>query len=66
MRVKQDTIPGQVTPVWFEATKPGEFEIACAQLCGMGHYRMMGYFTVHSQEDFKQWLIDNAPVSENA
>jgi cytochrome c oxidase subunit 2 len=30
-------------------------EIACAQLCGLGHYRMRGYVTVQSQEDFNKW-----------
>ncbi len=55
MRVKQDTIPGQSIPVWFEATQTGNFEIACAQLCGNGHYRMRGFFNVVTQEEFEQW-----------
>jgi cytochrome c oxidase subunit 2 len=56
-RVKQDTIPGQEIPVWFETTKTGKFEIACAQLCGLGHYRMRGFFLVDSQEDFNKWFL---------
>ena len=56
MRVKQDVIPGQVVPVWFEAKQTGHFEIACAQLCGLGHYRMRGFFIVDSKEDFKKWI----------
>lgn len=56
MRVKQDVIPGQSISVWFEATQTGEFEIACAQLCGLGHYRMKGYFTVETEDEFKTWL----------
>jgi len=60
MRVKQDVIPGMSIPTWFTPTKTGQFEIACAQLCGLGHYRMKGYLTIHSQEDFDQWLKDNA------
>lgn len=55
MRIKQDVLPGMEIPVWFEPTKTGEFEIACAQLCGIGHYRMNGYLTVHSQEKFQEW-----------
>ena len=31
-------------------------EIACAQLCGLGHYRMRGYITVQSEEDFQKWF----------
>ncbi len=58
MRVKQDTIPGQSIPVWFEARQTGEFEIACAQLCGLGHYRMKGYFVVDTQEKFDAWKAE--------
>jgi cytochrome c oxidase subunit 2 len=49
MRVKQDAIPGMVVPVHFTATRTsGEetWEIACAQLCGLGHYRMRGQYHV--------------------
>ena len=56
MRVKQDVIPGQSIPVWFEAKQTGNFEIACAQLCGLGHYRMRGFFIVDKKEDFTKWL----------
>jgi hypothetical protein len=30
-------------------------EIACAQLCGLGHYRMRGYLTVQTPDEFKAW-----------
>lgn len=60
MRVKQDTIPGQEVPVWFEATQTGDFEIACAQLCGLGHYRMRGFFIVETQEEFEAWLKEKS------
>lgn len=61
MRVKQDMIPGQVISVWFEAKKTGDFEIACAQLCGLGHYRMRGFFFVKTPEEFQAWLEQMAP-----
>jgi cytochrome c oxidase subunit II len=60
MRVKQDAIPGTVIPVWFEATKPGTYEIVCAELCGLGHYRMRGFLTVESEADVQAWLADIA------
>lgn len=63
MRVKQDAIPGQEIPVWFEAAKTGKFEIACAQLCGLGHYRMRGFFTIHDQAAFQSWLKENRQPS---
>jgi cytochrome c oxidase subunit 2 len=56
MRIKQDIIPGMSIPVWFKPTRTGEFEIACAQLCGLGHYRMRGYLTIHTPEDYDEWF----------
>ena len=61
MRVKQDVVPGQTIPVWFEATQTGDFEIACAQLCGLGHYRMRGFFIVQTEDEFEAWLQENLP-----
>ncbi len=60
MRVKQDVIPGQSIKIAFQAMKTGNFEIACAQLCGLGHYRMRGYFVVDDKSQFDQWLRDEA------
>lgn len=62
MRVKQDVIPGMRIPVWFTAIKTGKFEIACAQLCGIGHYRMKGYLTVETMDDFNKWLSTQTPA----
>ncbi len=55
-RVKQDATPGMITSFWFQAVKEGKYEIACAELCGNGHYRMRGFLTVESKEDFQKWL----------
>jgi cytochrome c oxidase subunit II len=54
-RVKQDIVPGMIMPLWFEPTKVGRYEIGCAQLCGLGHYRMRGEVVVHTPEDFEAW-----------
>ena len=65
MRVKQDAIPGQEIPVWFtpKRTNQGErWEIACAQLCGLGHFRMRGFLTVHEPAEFEAWLAAEAPT----
>jgi cytochrome c oxidase subunit 2 len=44
------------TGVWLEATRTGSFELACAELCGWGHYTMRGRLTVESPEEFGRWL----------
>lgn len=66
MRVKQDVIPGQSIPIWFEAKKEGDFEITCAQLCGLGHYRMRGFFITESREKFLAWLQEQKPKAIKA
>ena len=55
-RIKQDAVPGMTIPVWFEATETGDFEIGCAELCGLGHYRMRGMVTVHAADDLDLWM----------
>jgi cytochrome c oxidase subunit 2 len=56
MRVKQDVIPGVGSSVWFTPTQIGEFEVACSQLCGAGHYRMRAVITVESEQAFRAFL----------
>jgi cytochrome c oxidase subunit 2 len=56
MRVKQDAIPGMTIPVWFTPTLEGSFDIACSQLCGLGHYRMRAIITVEPPDRFATWL----------
>jgi cytochrome c oxidase subunit 2 len=55
-RIKQDAVPGMRISVWFQPTETGQYEIACAELCGLGHYRMRAAATVHSQADYDRWL----------
>jgi cytochrome c oxidase subunit II len=60
MRVKQDAIPGLYAPVYFTPTLGGVFDIACSQLCGIGHYRMYAQLTVDSDAAFAKFLADAA------
>jgi cytochrome c oxidase subunit 2 len=69
-RVKQDAVPGLTIPIWFVPNVTTEemrartgnaefqYEIACAQLCGLGHAHMRGFVTVVSPEEFQKWLDD--------
>jgi len=61
MRVKQDAIPGMEIPVYFRPVKTNgdeRWEIACAQLCGLGHYRMRGFLTVHEASAYDAWMAE--------
>jgi cytochrome c oxidase subunit 2 len=55
-RIKQDVVPGLQTRMHFTAVKTGLFEIACAELCGLGHYRMRGEVHAMEPEEFEAWL----------
>jgi cytochrome c oxidase subunit 2 len=56
-RLKQDAVPGMAIEVWFTPNKPGQYEIACAELCGLAHYRMKAALTVdESEEKYNEWL----------
>lgn len=57
MRVKQDANPGMVSRVWFTPIATGQWEIACSQLCGLGHYRMRGEYRVVAPEEWEQWQM---------
>lgn len=60
-RVKQDAVPGMGIEVWFTPTKAGQYEVACAELCGLGHYRMKAALTVDESEDaYNKWLAEAA------
>jgi len=60
-RLKQDAVPGRTIEVWFEATKPGTYEIPCAELCGFGHSGMLGHVTVQTKEDYDAWVREQWP-----
>jgi cytochrome c oxidase subunit II len=69
-RVKQDAVPGFTIPIWFVPnvttaemrTTTGnpefQYEIACAQLCGLGHFRMRAFVTILGADEFQKWLED--------
>jgi cytochrome c oxidase subunit 2 len=53
-RVKQDAMPGMAVETWFVPKAKGDYEIACAEHCGLGHYRMRGEVHVVAAADFDQ------------
>jgi cytochrome c oxidase subunit 2 len=77
-RVKQDAVPGLTIPIWFiptittaeMRTRTGDpefqYEIACAQLCGLGHARMRGFVTVQSDEEFQKWMEETTAEQAEA
>ena len=58
-RLKQDAVPGMTILAWVQPTVAGEYELACAELCGMGHYKMRARVFVHAEPDFEAWMTQH-------
>ncbi|WP_419904770.1 cytochrome c oxidase subunit II [Kiloniella sp.] len=63
-RAKMDLVPGLVTYFWFTPTRTGEFEILCAELCGVAHSEMRGSVFIDEEADFQEWLQDYSTFAE--
>ena len=63
-RSKMDAVPGVVTFYWFEPNKIGEYEVLCAEYCGVGHYAMRGTVIVQDEKNYNQWLSEQETFSE--
>ena len=63
-RAKMDAVPGIVTFYWFEPNKTGEFEVLCAEYCGVGHYAMRGGVEVQDKQDYDNWLKEQETFSD--
>lgn len=66
-RLKEDVIPGYNDYMWFRPTLKGEFDIFCAEYCGLNHSGMLGKVIVMDSADYKKWyaeLIKSTPAVE--
>ena len=63
-RAKMDAVPGVVTYYWFEPNKVGEYEVLCAEYCGVGHYAMRGGVEVQDPNSYQEWLGEQETFSD--
>ena len=66
MRIGQDAIPGTESPIWFRPIKEGNFEVACAQLCGSGHYAMRAAASVDKPDAYSDWIKEMQQLRANS
>ena len=62
-RSKMDAIPGIITYYWFEPNKVGEYEVLCAEYCGVGHYGMRAKVVVENEQNYENWLEEQETFS---
>lgn len=63
LRLQQNVVPGREFHAWFQAAKTGVFEIPCTELCGFGHSGMVGHLTVHTAEEYDEWVKEQWPAA---
>ena len=64
LRLKQDAVPGLLIRLHFNATVPGVYEIACAELCGLGHQRMRAFLHVAPQAEYDRWMQEQVAAMQ--
>jgi len=55
-RLKQDAIPGRLYTGWFRTQQLGNYDILCAEICGMGHGVMGAKLVVENPQQHAAWL----------
>jgi cytochrome c oxidase subunit 2 len=63
-RAKMDFVPGMVTYFWFTPIRTGDFEVLCAELCGVGHAFMRGKVYVDAAPDYSAWLAKQSTFAQ--
>jgi cytochrome c oxidase subunit 2 len=70
MRLKMDAVPGMPTRFWFIPTKTTaemraelkdpefEYEIACTEICGRGHFSMKKVIEVVEPAEYQKWMAE--------
>jgi cytochrome c oxidase subunit 2 len=64
LRLKQDAVPGRTFRGWVQATRPGQYPVLCAELCGAAHGLMKGMLFVHPPEEYRKWLANQGKPKE--
>lgn len=65
-RIKYDVLPDRYTMMWFQAPKPGDYQILCTEFCGTGHSTMRGTVRVLDPVAYQKWLAgDTVPDTES-
>ena len=58
-----DAVPGTITYYWFQPNKNGDYEVLCAEYCGVAHYAMRGRVIVEEEDSYNKWLAERETFS---
>lgn len=54
-RIKEDAIPGRKNYMWFQPMENGEYQVECAEYCGMSHAYMLSKVVAVPPDKFDYW-----------
>jgi cytochrome c oxidase subunit II len=62
-RLKVDAVPGLTNHTWFQATRPGAYDLMCTVICGVDHSAMITKVNVVTEKEFRAWYFacEDAP-----
>ena len=65
-RIKSDIVPGREKFMWFIPQTEGEYDLYCAEYCGLRHSYMRAMVKVLSKEKFTSWYGDTTSMANTA
>lgn len=65
-RIKSDIVPGREKIMWFIPQTEGDYDLYCAEYCGLRHSYMKAIVKVLSKEKFTSWYGDTSTVEKGA
>ncbi len=63
-RIKEDVVPGLGNRMWFRAEKLGEYDILCAEYCGLNHSYMLSKVRVLTEDEYQKWYNTKQVLAE--
>jgi cytochrome c oxidase subunit 2 len=58
-RIKMDAVPGMDTYTWFFADEIGEYDVLCAEYCGVEHSAMVAVLSIVPDSEYRAWLAED-------
>jgi cytochrome c oxidase subunit 2 len=62
-RVKEDMVPNMKKILWFIPGTEGDFDLFCAEYCGLEHSYMLSGVKVLSKDKFEAWIADTTAAA---
>lgn len=65
-RLKQDAVPGRTIKGWFKPIKTGEYDVQCAEMCGIGHGIMGARIVIHDDAGYQNWMAEASSQNQDS